>query len=168
MPPASSQVIELCSEDETDSLARRISANLKAGDVLLLEGPIGAGKTRFARAVIQARLNALGLHEDVPSPTYTLVQTYKAGGLEIWHADLYRLSNPGEAIELGLDEALNNAICLIEWPDRLGLSVPDRAITLNFALRDDPGHRSLTVRGDLDRWCELYRPDASDRAACGA
>ena len=89
---------------------------LRAGDCVLLEGPIGAGKTHFCRALIRARL---GREEDVPSPTFTLVQTYDAD-VEIWHADLYRLSHPDEALELGLEDAFASAICLVEWPERLG------------------------------------------------
>ena len=92
-----------------------------AGDTLLLQGPIGAGKTHLARALIQARQSAAGrAAEDVPSPSFTLVQTYEAGETEIWHADLFRLGNAAEADELGLTDAFDAAICLIEWPERLG------------------------------------------------
>ena len=87
---------------------------LGAGDVLLLEGPIGAGKTAFARALIAARLAAAGAPaEDIPSPTFTLVQTYLAGPLEIWHADLYRLSHPDEAAELGLEHPVDRPLDLL-------------------------------------------------------
>ena len=89
--------------DLTACLARVMAAVLKPGDVLALEGPVGAGKTHFARALIHARLAAAGQSEDVPSPTFTLVQTYLAGQVEIWHADLYRLTHPEEIAELDME-----------------------------------------------------------------
>ena len=125
--------IFLKSEDETDRLARCFAPFLRHGDTILLEGPIGAGKTHFARALVRSRL---GQAEDVPSPTFTLVQTYTAPGTEIWHADLYRLTGPDDVIELGLEEAFNSAICLIEWPDRLGPLTPKNAIRLSLTARD--------------------------------
>ena len=112
------------------------------GDVLLLQGPIGAGKTHLARALIQARL---GRAEDVPSPSFTLVQTYTAAGTDIWHADLYRLSHPDEVLELGLDDAFATAICLIEWPDRLGRSTPENA--LHIALSAEGCGRRAVLSG---------------------
>jgi len=121
--------VTLPDPDATEALARRFAPRLGAGDVLLLEGQIGAGKTAFARALIQA----LGVAEDVPSPTFTLVQTYDAG-VEIWHADLYRLSHPDEAVELGLTEAFETAICLVEWPEKLGADRPEQALTLRFSV----------------------------------
>jgi tRNA threonylcarbamoyladenosine biosynthesis protein TsaE len=130
---------------------------LRAGDCLLLEGQIGAGKSHFARAFIQARL---GRAEDVPSPTFTLVQSYQAD-VEIWHADLYRLSHPDEVLELGLDEAFDSAICLIEWPDRLGSLLPKGAMRLRFTLEGEgrqvaflPGLRA-DLAGDLAKdWAD--------------
>lgn len=123
----------LVDEDATAQLAAQIAPKLQAGDTLLLVGDIGAGKSAFARALIRARLNRM---EDVPSPTFTLVQTYQNADADIWHCDLYRLTHPDEALELGLDEAFQNAICLIEWPDRLGTSAPDTALSLTFTARD--------------------------------
>ena len=87
--------------------------------MLLLSGPIGSGKTHFARSLIQAKLRHSGQYEEVPSPTYTLVQTYMAGELEILHADLYRIESEFEFAELGLEEAFESALCLVEWPERL-------------------------------------------------
>ncbi|MFN3953898.1 MAG: tRNA (adenosine(37)-N6)-threonylcarbamoyltransferase complex ATPase subunit type 1 TsaE [Pararhodobacter sp.] len=110
--------------------ARALAPALGPGDVLLLEGPIGAGKTHFARALIQALLAA---PEDVPSPTFTLVQVYDGPGFEIWHADLYRLTHPDEALELGLADAFQQALCLVEWPERLGPDRPEKALTLRFS-----------------------------------
>ena len=110
---------------------------------IVVEGPIGAGKTHFARALIRARL---GRAEDVPSPTFTLVQTYGAAP-EIWHADLYRLSHPDEAIELGLEDAFDEAICLIEWPERLGDLTPAKALTLRFEATPGGEARRVALSG---------------------
>lgn len=120
--------IFLSSEEDTTRLGVWFAHTLNQGDTLLLSGSIGAGKSHFARAFIRARL---GREEDIPSPTFTLVQTYDAD-VEIWHSDLYRLSHPDEVLELGLDEAFTSAICLIEWPDRLGSLAPATAISLGL------------------------------------
>ena len=112
--------LDLPDADATSSLGAAMAAVLAPGDTVLLTGDVGAGKTHLARSIIQARLRAAGLQiEDVPSPTFTLVQVYEDGTGEIWHTDLYRVSNPDELIELGLDEAFETAIVLVEWPDRL-------------------------------------------------
>ncbi|MGN7867272.1 tRNA (adenosine(37)-N6)-threonylcarbamoyltransferase complex ATPase subunit type 1 TsaE [Paracoccus sp. 22332] len=140
-------------QDLTAALARMLAATARPGDTILLDGPVGAGKTHFARAFIRARQG--GAAEDVPSPTFTLVQTYDDPlGTEIWHADLYRLTDPSELAELGLDEALTEAVCLIEWPDRLE-RLPDGAITISIATQDDPDLRDIT----------LIAPDAARIAA---
>lgn len=123
----------LADADATSTLGAWFAERLNPGDCVLLEGPIGAGKSHFARAFIQ---NRLGRAEDVPSPTFTLVQTYQAD-TEIWHADLYRLSHPDEVIELGLDAALETGICLIEWPDRLGRLTPTGALRIRFETEDE-------------------------------
>lgn len=135
--------INLPDQSRTEDLARTMAGLLRPGDVLLLSGPIGAGKTTFARALIRAATGNPA--EDVPSPTFTLVQTYPAKGAEIWHADLYRLSHPDEIHELGLDAAMEEAICLIEWPDRLGDLAPETALTLEF--RAGPGGHEVTLSG---------------------
>ncbi len=134
--------IPLVDEAATRSLASCLAPRLGAGDCVLLEGPIGAGKTAFARALIRARL---GRHEEVPSPTFTLVQTYDTADLEIWHCDLYRLADAGELAELGLDEAFEAALCLIEWPDRLGALEPDDALRLTLAA--EPACHSIQIEG---------------------
>jgi tRNA threonylcarbamoyladenosine biosynthesis protein TsaE len=132
----------------TKRLAAQIGSVLQPGDTLLLTGQLGTGKTFFARSLIQSRLAALGLWEDVPSPSFTLVQTYELGPDTLWHVDLYRLSGPGDAVELGLDDAVDTAICLIEWPDRLGDLRPASAIDL-----------TLTDAGDDRRTVSLSGPD---------
>lgn len=135
--------IHLADEAATNAVARQIAPRLRAGDTLLLEGPIGAGKTTFARALIRARLGQP--EEDVPSPTFTLVQTYQADDVEIWHCDLYRLVDSQDVLELGLDDAFATAICLIEWPDRLGADRPADALVCAFAASAD--HHSLSLTG---------------------
>ena len=120
-------MIDHADEALTSGLARALAAVLRPGDTLLLDGPVGAGKTHFARALIRARQGEAA--EDVPSPTFTLVQTYPDPmGTEIWHADLYRLGDASELVELGLDDALADAVTLIEWPDRM--AAPPGALRL--------------------------------------
>lgn len=149
--------LHLVDADATARLGQWFAARLQAGDCLLLEGQIGAGKSHFARAFIQARL---GRAEDVPSPTFTLVQSYQAD-VEIWHADLYRLSHPDEVLELGLEEAFDSAICLIEWPDRLGSLLPKGAMRLRFTLEGEgrrvaflPGLRADLVADLAKDWAD--------------
>lgn len=141
--------LDLPDADATDRFGIAMAPLLRAGDVLLLDGPIGAGKTHFARALIRARLGAA---EEVPSPSFTLVQVYGADP-EIWHADLYRLTHPDEAIELGLDEAFHTAICLIEWPERLGDLLPETALTVQFSLTNSGEARQVVLRGGGD-WAQ--------------
>jgi tRNA threonylcarbamoyladenosine biosynthesis protein TsaE len=151
-------VLDLPSEAATVEFAHRLAPILGAGDVLLLDGPVGAGKTRFARSLIRAHLAAAGApDEDIPSPTFTLVQTYAAGPLEIWHADLYRLSGVGEVAELGLEDAFETALCLVEWPDRLGPRSPASALTLGLAYGPTPDARVLTLSGP-SAWAARLRP----------
>ncbi|QMU59312.1 MAG: tRNA (adenosine(37)-N6)-threonylcarbamoyltransferase complex ATPase subunit type 1 TsaE [Boseongicola sp.] len=133
---SSERSVELClkTPDETAQAAGLLAPLLRAGDCVLLDGNLGTGKTHFARALIQKRLEDAGLWEEVPSPTYTLVQIYNDGLTEIWHSDLYRLHSTEELVELGLDVALDTAITLIEWPDRLGELTPKNALQLKFQM----------------------------------
>ena len=131
----------LVDEIATQTLAHQIAPTLGRGDTLLLIGEIGAGKSAFARALIRARL---GRMEDVPSPTFTIVQTYDDPQGDIWHCDLYRLTHPDEALELGLEEAFITSICLIEWPDRLGNAMPENALCLSFVARDTTHHVAIS------------------------
>ena len=107
----------------TAALGARIAALLQPGDLVALKGDLGAGKTTLVRAI----LAALNVDEKVPSPTFTLVQTYETPSLIVSHFDLYRLKHPSELAELGLDEALDHGAALVEWPERAmlpeGLSI---------------------------------------------
>lgn len=125
----------LSSPETTDALAARLATVVQPGDTLLLSGSLGAGKTHFARALIRAYLGNPA--EPVPSPTFTLVQTYEGGQSTLWHADLYRLSDIAEVYELGLDEAFEEAICLIEWPDRFAPDWPEGAVLLHLSRHAD-------------------------------
>jgi tRNA threonylcarbamoyladenosine biosynthesis protein TsaE len=133
----------------TERVGAALGRALAPGDAVLLEGPLGAGKSALARAAISARLADAGRVEEVPSPTFTLVQVYDADGVAIWHADLYRLSGPAEVRELGLGEAFRDAISLVEWPDRLGPLAPPRALAvrLGFAPHGDGRLLTLAPRG---------------------
>lgn len=139
--PADTVTIPLPTAADTEALGRRLAALAGPGDTVLLEGPIGAGKSCLARAFIRARL---GEEEEVPSPTFTLVQVYDDNGTEIWHADLYRLTHPDEVWELGLDQAFETAICLVEWPDRLGSHLPPGALTLRLKAKGEGREAELS------------------------
>lgn len=150
----------------TERLARAIAPHLRAGDVLGLAGPLGVGKTAFARALILSRLTAIGRAEEVPSPSYTLVQTYDLGTATLWHADLYRLSSADELAELGLDEAFATAVCLVEWPERLGAMLPDRrlVLSLEFVDGDDDTARRARVGAAGGGWDWLAGALAAEAA----
>ena len=149
MAGLNSLTLTLDSPEKTADFARRLGSDLTGGDVILLDGDVGAGKTHFARALIQSLLTQ---PEDVPSPTFTLVQSYQAAHAEIWHADLYRLTGTHEIEELGLVDAFETAICLVEWPDRLGDLQPPSALTLQFAHGDQDAARQATARWTDPRW----------------
>lgn len=135
----------LTGEQATTRLAAVLATRLRPGDSVLLAGPIGAGKSALARALIRARLG--DPRAEVPSPSFTLVQTYGEGEDEVWHADLHRLSGPNEVLELGLDEAMGRAICLIEWPDRLGTLAPASALRIDLAPTQEAESRCATLSG---------------------
>ena len=106
--------VTLSDETATAALGARIAQGLEPGDAVLLKGDLGAGKTTLARAI----LRALGVEGHVPSPTFTLVQAYQAGELPVFHYDLYRIENPRELAELGIDDAIEDGAVLVEWPER--------------------------------------------------
>jgi tRNA threonylcarbamoyladenosine biosynthesis protein TsaE len=133
-------------EEDMQGLARRLARLLAPGDWLLLSGTLGAGKTTFARAVLQA----LGHVGDVPSPTFTLVQSYEDQALAfpVWHVDLYRLSTPLEVIQLGLDDNDLDRLLMIEWPERLPV-LPPHALQIDFHVQ--PHKRLISFSGN-DVW----------------
>jgi tRNA threonylcarbamoyladenosine biosynthesis protein TsaE len=138
--------IDLPDEAATAALAERIAALVQPGDVIALRGELGAGKTSFARAFIWAR-GAIG---EVPSPTFTLVQLYELGGGAIWHFDGYRLRDPEEAWELGIEDAFAEGISLIEWPERFGGLIPARRLDIALSQGATPTarHAAIDPAGD--------------------
>lgn len=127
------------------NLAQPLAKALRPGDVIALWGDLGVGKTTFARILIQT---LVGDAIDVPSPTFTLVQAYDTSQGEVWHCDLYRLKDPEEVFELGLEDAFHEAICLIEWPERLGDLLPRRRIDITFKIVNETTREiTLTLVG---------------------
>ena len=138
------KILDLASDVDTRLLGARLAQLLRAGDVIALHGDLGAGKTTLARGLIQSRL---GPDEDVPSPTYTLVQTYDFGGLPVWHFDLYRLETPDAVFELGWDDTPLGAV-LIEWPELAGRHLPEARLDV-FLENSGEGRRAkLEARGE--------------------
>jgi tRNA threonylcarbamoyladenosine biosynthesis protein TsaE len=130
-------IIELPDEAATAALAARLAALALPGDVIALRGELGAGKTTFARAFIRAR----GGGDEVPSPTFTLAQLYEASDTTIWHFDCYRLRDPEEAWELGIEDAFRDGISLIEWPERLGHLLPAQRLDITLMPGPSPTAR---------------------------
>lgn len=118
------------SEKETAAIAAKLAMEARRGDIFLLRGKLGAGKTVFARSFIRTLTGQPEM--EVPSPTFMLVQTYEAGDLRLWHFDLYRLEDPEEVYELGWEEALSDGIVLVEWPERLGSLKPSRYLDIHI------------------------------------
>jgi tRNA threonylcarbamoyladenosine biosynthesis protein TsaE len=136
-----SGAMALADARQTEQLGASLGDILRPGDAVALSGPLGAGKTTFARGV----LAALGLAGEAPSPSFSLVIAYDPPDvrLPLWHVDLYRIEDAGEIEELGLDDARTDSVLLIEWPERLGARLWDDALRLN--LEPDPtGGRRLT------------------------
>jgi tRNA threonylcarbamoyladenosine biosynthesis protein TsaE len=130
----------------TERLARALAARAGVGDVVALWGGLGAGKTTFARAFIHARPGGEAVAE-VPSPTFTLVQLYELADVPVWHFDLYRLTNPDDAWELGIEDAFADGIALIEWPDRLGALLPAARLDIELGAGEQPTARQARLSG---------------------
>ena len=141
-------VIELPDEAATAALAAGLAGLAQPGDVIALRGELGAGKTAFARAFIRAR--GAGPDEAVPSPTFTLVQLYDLPGGTVWHFDGYRLRDPEEAWELGIEDAFRDGIALVEWPERFGRLLPARRLELTLAPGAAPTARRAVIDAGRD------------------
>ena len=133
--------------EETAHIAQTLSGLLHTRDVIFLKGELGAGKSTFARALIQA---LCGPHTEVPSPTFTLVQTYETPKFVLWHFDLYRLQHSEEVYELGIEEAYASGVSLIEWPERLGSYLPKSYLEIELSYGAHENERILRLKGKLD------------------
>ncbi|MBC8451904.1 MAG: tRNA (adenosine(37)-N6)-threonylcarbamoyltransferase complex ATPase subunit type 1 TsaE [Rhodospirillaceae bacterium] len=132
-------------EADTAALGAALAQYVRSGDIIALEGPLGSGKTVFARGFIRALCDE---NTVVPSPTFTLVQIYDAPEFPVWHCDLYRLEDEDDALEIGLEEAFSDAVTLIEWPDRLGRWLPHKRLSVAFAGENRDGSRRIVLDGD--------------------
>ena len=129
-------------EAATRSLGAAIAVELRPGEAVCLSGPLGAGKSTLARALVRALTTP---QEEVPSPTFTLVQFYEGARLKVAHFDLYRLTDPDEAYEIGLDEALDDGAAVIEWPERLAGRLPPDRLDVEIALSPDAQSRRVRI-----------------------
>lgn len=132
-----------------ESFARILADLAKPRDVILLYGDLGMGKTVFSRAFVQSLTSP---DEDVPSPTFTLVQLYDTEKGTIWHFDLYRLKQPDEVYELGFEEALSDGISLIEWPERAERLYPRNRLEIKITAGDTPDTRRVALIPHGDGW----------------
>ena len=141
--------LSLDDEAATQTLGNKIADVLRPGDAVLLSGPLGAGKTVLARAI----LRALGITERVPSPSFTLVQIYETCDLIVRHFDLYRIERESELVELGLEEALAEGAIIVEWPEHAFGQMPDSALKIELCpIRG--GARTAHLSGS-DRWADV-------------
>ncbi len=126
-------------EQDTADVGKKLAGIARKGDVFALFGTLGMGKSVLSRAFVQSLTGA----EEVPSPTFTLVQTYETANFDIYHFDLYRIKSPEEIFELGAEEAIYEGVCLIEWPEKMGAYLPNNA----FHVRITPfaSGRKITI-----------------------
>ena len=137
--------IQVKTEEETAKIATDLASTLKPGDVILLHGTLGMGKTVFARALIRALTG--NADEDVPSPTFTLIQTYGAPDGPVYHFDLYRIEDPDEILQLGWEDALDDGITIVEWPERLGPYKPAQTLDISLSSVDNnPNARQIQIQ----------------------
>jgi tRNA threonylcarbamoyladenosine biosynthesis protein TsaE len=137
------------------ALGHQLAGLARIGDVIALEGGLGAGKTTLARGILEG----LGLEEEAPSPSFAIVQPYDVPDvrLPVAHVDLYRLDTPDEAEELALDEYLMDSLLIVEWPDRLGDDAWPDALRLHIAIEPDGARRLTACVPDAwtDRWSQI-------------
>ena len=143
--------INLKNVSECQKVASHLSLYVRTGDIITFTGNLGTGKTEFCRSLI----HALGFHEEVPSPTFNLVQVYEhpmdnVRDVSIWHLDLYRLEKAEDVFELGIEDAFDTAVTLIEWPDRMGPYLPEDHLQFFLSMGDQEGERKLIIKGSED------------------
>ena len=136
-------IVTTTREEETAKAAQTLAKDLKEGNIILLNGTLGAGKTVFARALIRALCKNDSL--EVLSPTFTLVQTYESEQAEIHHYDLYRLEDPEEILQIGWEDSLAQAITIVEWPERLGPHKPIEALDITITIDENTNNRTITI-----------------------
>ena len=139
--------MRLADEAATARLGAAIAGALQPGEAVCLSGPLGAGKSTLARALVRALTTP---DEDVPSPTFTLVQFYEGPRIAVAHFDLYRLADPDEAYEIGLDEALDEGAAVIEWPQRLEGRLPPDRLDIDIAFDGDGRVARLSGHGSWE------------------
>jgi tRNA threonylcarbamoyl adenosine modification protein YjeE len=151
--------VRLDNLDAMQQFATRVAKKLRRGDVLLLQGTLGAGKTALAQYIIRALASE---QIEVTSPTFTLLQTYPItladGPCELWHYDLYRIEHPLELQELGMEEAFEQGVSIVEWPERMGDALPPQAVTIALGFEAEGEGRLATIdaKGDAQgRWSTL-------------
>lgn len=147
--------IHVQNEAEMQGLAARLAALARPGDVITLQGELGAGKTAFCRSFINALSESA---QDVPSPTFTLVQTYDTWP-EIWHFDLYRIENRDDILELGWEDARRAAVALVEWPERLGSLLPRDRLEISIAFDKDSENARRVRIIPHGRWTDRLKGD---------
>ena len=140
--------IKIDRQSETEKIASQLAAHVQLGDVIALHGDLGVGKSVFARAFIRSLTS---IDEEVPSPTFTLVQIYEAEAGELYHFDVYRLEQADEALELGIEEAFNEGISLIEWPERAGALLPKMRLDVTLAFGESDETRVVRIER-LGNW----------------
>ncbi len=151
-------MIEVCSfisqnEQQTADFAKKMASVAQKGDVIALFGTLGMGKSVFSRAYIQYFLGNI----DIPSPTFTLLQTYETASFEIHHYDLYRIKEADEIFELGMEDAFYQNVCLIEWPEKMGGYLPRKAIRIEITQEQEGRRISVFVNDEerQNRYCCL-------------
>lgn len=148
-PPSEARLeLDLSGLAATGGLAARLANLAEPGDLIGLSGELGTGKTAFARAFLAARAATSGAEiDEVPSPTFTLVQTYELGPDTVWHFDLYRLDRAEDVYELGIEDALADGIVLIEWPERMAALLPDDRLDIELRFAESPERRRAVLIG---------------------
>jgi tRNA threonylcarbamoyl adenosine modification protein YjeE len=150
IPPVLSASLVVHSLAETEEIARCIATHLSIGDTIALEGDLGAGKTTLARAI----LRALGVAGEVPSPSFTLVQQYDTPRLRVAHCDFYRIENPTEVDELGLEDAVAEGAVIVEWPERAPGRIPADSLRIHIGIVGE-NERAMQFSGPA-RWAQLF------------